>query len=385
MLTSGKRIFRDWKTLRKFGALNNSARDLIVFCDSPGMAVHLDPIIDHLRAVFGVELAYFCTDPSDPRVHRRVDGFNGFCLESSIFQQWFFKSLDARLFLTTTPDLGGGGFPRSVNNVHYAYVHHSMVSTHMIYRPAAFDHFDTVFCCGPHHEKEIRARENSLDLPEKSLPPHGSARLDELLNAVHRKPASAKTRQVLIAPSWGPTGLLETCGVDVVGSLVEAEWDVWWRPHPETLRRTPKVLDELVYRFRDNGRFHYAPDVSSMEAMLTSQIMVSDWSGAALEFALGLERPVIFVDVPRKVNNPEYEALGIEPIEVGLRSKIGKIVGLPDIGDIAAHAADLTSEDWRQRCQEVRHRHIFNPGNSTPAVAQLIAELLGLKGLADDS
>ena len=36
--------------------------------------------------------------------------------------------------------------------------------------------------------------------------------------------------------------------------------------------------------------------------------MVSDWSGVAMEFAFGLERPVLFIDVPRKTNNPEKTA-----------------------------------------------------------------------------
>ena len=32
--------------------------------------------------------------------------------------------------------------------------------------------------------------------------------------------------------------------------------------------------------------------------------MVSDWSGAALEYSFGLKKPVIFLDLPKKVNNP---------------------------------------------------------------------------------
>ena len=32
----------------------------------------------------------------------------------------------------------------------------SLVSLHTIYRDGAFDYFDTVFCGGPHHNKEVR-------------------------------------------------------------------------------------------------------------------------------------------------------------------------------------------------------------------------------------
>jgi hypothetical protein len=47
-----------------------------------------------------------------------------------------------------------------------------------------------------------------------------------------------------------------------------------------------------------------------------------DWSGVAMEFAFGLEKPVLFIDVPRKVNNPEYKTLRAVPLEVSYRDQI---------------------------------------------------------------
>ncbi len=375
MLNSIRRVLRDKKQLNEFRGLDERRRNLVVFCDSPGMAVHLDPIVRDMIDTFGIEISYFTTDPADPRIHQSTPGVHAFCLETPALQTWFFKSLETCLFVTTTPDLGSSGYPRSVHPVHYAYIHHSMVSTHMIYRGAAFDQFDTVFCCGPHHEQEIRAREKNLDLPPKTLVAHGSARLDELLEAADGHPMPSETSPVLIAPSWGPTGLLETCGSEVVRRYVEAGIHVLLRPHPETLRRTPKIVNDIVGAFAGNAFFHYDPDVSSLDALLQSRIMVSDWSGAALEFAMGLERPVIFVDVPRKVNNSEYELLKIEPIEVGLRSQIGKIVSPAEIHELPAITTDLISQDWRQRCREARENHIHNPGSSTKFAAKSLFDL----------
>ena len=50
--------------------------------------------------------------------------------------------------------------------------------------------------------------------------------------------------------------------------------------------------------------------------------MVSDWSGVALEFAFGLEKQVVFIDQPLKLNNPEYSRLKSDPLETLLREKI---------------------------------------------------------------
>mgnify|MGYP003326545469 CR=1 FL=1 len=46
--------------------------------------------------------------------------------------------------------------------------------------------------------------------------------------------------------------------------------------------------------------------MSTQESLHRSDLMISDWSGAALDYALGLNKPVLFIDVPRKVNNLDY-------------------------------------------------------------------------------
>ncbi len=72
--------------------------------------------------------------------------------------------------------------------------------------------------------------------------------------------------------------------------------------------------------------FIYEEDVAGQDSLHNSDVMISDWSGAALDYAFGLNKPVIFVDVPRKVNNPDYKELDIEPFEAQIREKIGTIV-----------------------------------------------------------
>ena len=45
-----------------------------------------------------------------------------------------------------------------------------------------------------------------------------------------------------------------------------------------------------------------------------------------MEYAYGFEKPVLFIDLPRKINNPAYSQLGIEPMELSVRNEIGKVV-----------------------------------------------------------
>ena len=43
---------------------------------------------------------------------------------------------------------------------------------------------------------------------------------------------------------------------------------------------------------------------------------------------------MIYVDVPKKVYNKEYEKIGLEPFEISIRDKIGEIVSIQNIETI---------------------------------------------------
>ena len=62
--------------------------------------------------------------------------------------------------IMTMPDLETFHIKRSKSHpVHYIYMFHSMVSTHLVYRKSAFDNYDTIFCVGEHHLDEIQNTE----------------------------------------------------------------------------------------------------------------------------------------------------------------------------------------------------------------------------------
>jgi hypothetical protein len=84
--------------------------------------------------------------------------------------------------------------------------------------------------------------------------------------------------------------------------------------------------------------------------------MISDWSGSALEYAFGLERPVIFIDVPRKVNNPAYKTIGLIPLEDSIRRDVGEIVTTNELSRLPQVINRLCSdpEAFRERIRVAR-------------------------------
>ena len=53
--------------------------------------------------------------------------------------------------------------------------------------------------------------------------------------------------------------------------------------------------------------------------------MISDWSGAAFEYAFGLMKPVIFVETEMKINNEDYKKTNLPVFEDYMRENIGEI------------------------------------------------------------
>ena len=131
---------------------------------------------------------------------------------------------------------------------------------------------------------------------------------------------------MLIAPSWGAENVLESCGENLVELLLEKGYEVIVRPHPETVRRTPKLIDTLNTKFGKNLSFTLERSVATYDSLLRADVLICDSSGVVLEYAFGTDRPVLFLDVPYMIRNDIFMELDMEPLELAIRSKIGVVV-----------------------------------------------------------
>ncbi len=379
------RVARDHRTFRR---APEPTRDIVFYAEDGSSWPHFEPIIRHLTGPMRRTISYLTSSPHDPILQRQDPRICAYLTDTGLARAYLFQTLRAGIVVATVPQLGISILPRSRYSAdlgtRYVYVFHSMASTHMIYEPDGFDHYDSVCCVGPYMTTEIRAREVQANLPAKELIEHGYGRLDTIRHhvAAVSPPGQTRTRGVgashpvaIVAPSWGPTCLFETIGTEVVGALLDGGFEVISRPHPMTRKRTPDAIPALLERFGSHNRFSLDDGMAGFATLLRSDLMVSDWSGAALEFAFGLERPVLFIDGEPKVNNPRYAELGIEPFEVQIRREIGRVLHRRDISSVATAAHELlhADQDFPTRIREVRARSIHNVGGSGIVAAEHIA------------
>jgi CDP-glycerol glycerophosphotransferase (TagB/SpsB family) len=373
-------FLRALKGFREFNILDHEDREIVFYSEDSASWVFFEPIIKELLNTHGKNICYLTSSADDPMLASQRKKIKSFYIGRGIVRTYLFLALKAKTMVMTMPDLETYQIKRSkAQKVHYVYVFHGMVSTTMIYRLYAFDHFDALLCVGPYQIKEIRANEELYQLKPKILVESGYGRLDSIIEEAQSHPQSARRegkKKILIAPTWGDNALLETCAFNLVDLLLENGHEVIYRPHPMTLRHRKKLLIKLQYKFLEHKNFTYETDVGSQESLHASDILVTDWSGTAIEYAFGLEKPVIFIDLPRKVNNPDYQKIHLEPFEVFIRSKIGIVIPPDRLKDALSHIEQLcsNSDSFKKEVRKLRSDNIFNIGTSGAIAADYIAK-----------
>jgi hypothetical protein len=384
MLKRIKEFFQARSGMRQFNSLSLDEKDVVFYSEDKASYVHFEPIVKELLDKHDKSFCYLTSSIDDPILNSKDNRVKAFFVGMGMVRTTLFLSLRARILIMTMPDLENYYIKRSkTHQVHYVYVFHNMASTHMVFRTGAYDHYDTVFCVGPHHEIEIRAAEKLYGLSEKNLVKHGNSRLDSVLaeaSKIKKKssPNENKLKKVLIAPSYGENALLEICGVKLIKVLLDTGYEVTVRPHPLTFRNNEQLISQIKKEYGDNPNFLLEADVASQSSLQTSDLLISDYSGVAFEFAFGLSKPVVFIDVPRKINNPKYEEINCEPFEVFIRSKIGRVVSPDDINNISEVIEELilNRESLAKTIEDLRSENIYNVGSSGLAGARSIVERL---------
>lgn len=285
-----------------------------------------------------------------------------------VFVKWMlgflFARLQADMMVLTMPDLDNFLFKRSKNIGTYIYVFHAAVSTHQQYRQNAFFNYDAVFCTGPYQEKEIRKAEQLYNQQPKELIPFGYPLFDDLQQKTrqHYDSGTGNEKTVLIAPSWFEDCIFETCLEELIAGLVKLPYKIIIRSHPEYEKRKKKEyarLQQLVHRY---GSLAFDKEPNVLDRLPQADILVTDRSGIALEFAFGCGRPVLFIDTALKQTNPRWRELELEPLENSLRSRIGLSLLPGEMNLLASKIKELEnfSQGFRER-MEALSRETFYP------------------------
>lgn len=371
--------FSEWCDYRAFKRVPRGERRLVFLSESSQDWHHFAPVIRHLTEVLGETVLYVASEPGDPGLKQASARIRGFCIGKGFWRISFCQFVDADVLVMQILDLGLMELKRSVHSVHTVYMCHSLVSTHVVDRADSFDHYDTILCAGPHQMREIRRREELHSLPPKQLIPHGYGRVEDL-QASRREPPVIRADadiHVLVAPSWGEQTILPECGERLIAELLTAGFRVTLRPHFQTSWKMPELVAAISDPHRDNPRFRLVQEMAESDSLFDSHVMITDWSGAGADYGLGLEKPVLYIDVPRKARNATWAELGMEPFESFVRTRLGALLKPAELAEAPARIRELVADPARFRAgvADLRRDWVYNPGNSGPAGATALARI----------
>ncbi len=378
---------REKADYKRFFSVAN--KHLAFYSEASGFYKYFQDVIEYLLSHSNVIIHYITSDPTDQvftlaRTQPRIRPY--YIGEKKLIT--LFMKLDVDIMVMTVPDLDNFHIKRSYvrKDIEYIYMFHGALSGMRSSRPGSLDHYDTLFTTGDYLDKEIRKIEQMTNTPPKNLVPCGYGVLDQMAAAYEKMPKEKKsTSRALIAPSYQVDNILESCLIPLAASLLKNRFAVTIRPHPQYLKRFPKEFDRIKEECERAllGAVQFETDFSDNTSVYTADLLVTDWSQIGYEYALSTKKPVLFIDTPMKIINPQLaeaeHSSGEEPFDLWFRRTAGVALRPENVAEEAEQAIrTLTkgSEQYARAIETVRLERVYHFGESGKYGAQYILQAL---------
>ncbi len=346
----------------------NQKDHIFIYSEDSNYWVHLEPLITSILNYESLSIIYISSNREDLGLKFKHINFKSFYLGFGAILTWFFKNIDCKIMITSSPDLDNFHFKKSKNNVHYIYTQHSLCSLHSIYNHNAFKAYDTIFCSTENHI--IEGEKLFLEFKKKPiLFKHGYDRLLTLPAKINN--LNLKNKVILISPSWGSSSLL--MDKDKLTGLIEAllknEHKVILRPHHMTFRNEENYIISIEKKFSEFKNFSLEKGNFDSKSLAKADVLVTDYSGVGFEYYYKYRGLVIFIDTGKlKINNPNFEKFCLPAFEIINRSKIGYVIKYDNLSEILS-----TIINRPPKLMETNP--IFNTKNSNEIGAKYVKEL----------
>ena len=361
--------------------LSGQRKKLVFYSEKNGFYKYYKNIIEEIIKRTNIVVHYITSDPEDEVFALEGEQFKPYYIGENRLIVLMMK-LEADIMVMTTPDLENFQLKRSYvkKDIEYIYVPHDVNSSNLTFHKDALDHFDTIFVSGIQNKAEIQEREKKYGLPGKNLVEWGSSVIDNMTVAyeeIGETEDGDGRKTILIAPSWQKDNIMDSCVEELLDGLKGRGYRVIVRPHPQYVRHFEEKIDRLAGKYAGDG-VEVQKDFSSNKTVYTADVLVTDWSSIAFEYAFSTLKPVLFINTPMKVVNPDYEELETKPIDLVLRDKVGISLEQDELTQVSdsIHSLLYDHRFSRQSLGELRDTYIYNVGDSGAVGAKYIIQRL---------
>lgn len=368
---------------RFFSVVN---KHLVFYSESNGFYKYFNGFIEYILSNTNITVHYITSDPNDNifEMEKTTPKIRAYYIGENKLITLMMK-MDADVVVMTMPDLENFHIKRSYvrENIEYIFVQHGAGSNNMGMRKGCTEHFDTVFCSGKHQKEEEEKTDKLIYKSNRNLVELGYPLIDELRRdynfTEHR---SNNKKKILIAPSWQKDNIIDKCLEELLESLKGKGYEIIVRPHPQEVRLKQDYMTALKEKY-SSSEIEIQTDFSSNNPIFEADLLITDWSGISWEYAFTTLRPILFINTPMKVMNPDYEEIGVTPLNILLRDKLGKSLDLDKLNETADTVAFLleNTEEYRRQIDYLAHEYIYNLDHSVVVGGKYIIQAVQKKFL----
>ncbi len=367
---SREELAKEKEDYRRF--VKAGTKQIVFYSEKNGFYKYFKDIIEYIIRRTDIVIHYVTSDMNDEVFGLESDQFHVYYCDGNKLVVLMMK-LDADVVVMTVPDLQRYFIKRSLirPDAEYVYIDHGIGSINMLLRKHALDHFDTVYATNETKLREIRAQEETYGLKQKTVVECGFSLIDNMIQNYEREHADqsdviSEVPKILIAPSWQDDNILDLCIDEILDRLLGNGYHIIVRPHPQHVRHHMEELRSLEAKYASHNDFELQIDFSSNKTVYDADILMTDWSGICFEYSFTTLKPTLFIDTPMKVMNPDYEEIGVIPMDIEIRNRIGISIAPDNLSEINNAVERLLHEDAfsRQELKKIREKYLYNIGKS---------------------
>lgn len=360
----------------KKAKIDKNKLPIVIFSDHKRYWNVFKPICEELEKR-GQKAYYYTASPDDPALEYGKGCNNVVCEFIGEGNKAFSRLniLNAYIVLSTTPGLDVYQWKRSKTVNHYSHILHAPGNI-SLYRMFGTDYYDSLLVSGDHQVHQTRKLEELRKLPAKEIKLVGLTYLDEMKKRLDAHPVSDKKSGkpvVLLAPSWGPSGILTKYGAPFLDELIKTGYHVVVRPHPQSFSSEADMLEKLMKQYPDSEDFEWNKDNDNFDVLARADIMISDFSGVIFDFLLVFDKPIMYANAG--FSKDPYDAWWIDetPYTFEILPKVGKEITDDYKGNLKAMIDECINDpSYEAARREVRSTAWKNIGNATPAVCDFL-------------
>ena len=293
----------------KSAKISNEKIPLVIFTDHKRYWNVFEPLLDEFEKR-KQKVVYMTCSKDDPAFNKKYEFITPEFIGEGNKAFSKLNLLNASVLLSTTPSLDVFQWKRSKNVACYIHILHA-ANDITLYRMFGTDHFDALILSGEYQEKEVRQMEELRGIKPRGVSLCGIPYMDEMKKRLETSdPIPPHDRTVLLAPSWGESGILSRFGEKLIDALIDTGYKIIVRPHPQSFTSEKDILDKLMSKYTDESKLVWNKDNDNFEVLRRSDILISDYSGVIYDFSLVFDKPIIYTDTSFDIS--PYDAAWID-------------------------------------------------------------------------